>query len=138
MKLDSEQLSKKDVALLALLGARDSVFVHVDSRRPGVRLPASWLNKPQVVLQFGRALVVPIPDLDVSSAGIRATLSFNRSPHSCFVPWAAVYAIISDSGEGAAYVADIPEEVLSEIQPTPAEEKKPRPAWLKVIEGGKQ
>jgi hypothetical protein len=44
--------------------------------------------------EYGLNLPVPIDDLEITDAGIRATLSFSRCPHPTFVPWAAVVGIL--------------------------------------------
>jgi stringent starvation protein B len=100
---------KKDVAL-ALLD-RASVFIHLDPRSDDVLVP-SWLKKqPQLVLQVGRHMAVRIPDLEVVDEAVACTLSFNRSPHYCYVPWSAVYALVGEDGRGMVWPDDIPAEV---------------------------
>ena len=51
--------------------------------------------------------------------GIHATLSFNRTPVSTFVPWAAVYLIADFEGNGAVWQDDIPADMLEAITPAP-------------------
>lgn len=97
------------------------VSVHLDARRPGVRVPPHLRTEPRLVLQYGRDMPVPIADLDVSEAGIRATLSFARTPHDTLVPWSAVYIIACTDGRGVLYQEDIPEELLTLVQPVEAE-----------------
>ena len=74
---------KKDVARALLL--RGSVLVHLDPRARGVVVPAWLAKQPQLVLQVGLDLPVPIPDLRVDDEGVFGTLSFNRSPFTCAV-----------------------------------------------------
>jgi hypothetical protein len=45
------------------------------------------------VLSYGLDMPVPISDLEISDAGISATLSFSRLPHKTFVPWEAVVGL---------------------------------------------
>ncbi len=85
---------KRDV-MLALLQAADSVYVNFDPRRDGVVAPPQLKRQPRVVLQYGMNMAIPIPDLDVGEEGIGATLSFDRTPTWTFVPWSAVFAIVS-------------------------------------------
>jgi hypothetical protein len=54
---------------------------------------------------------VPIPDLEVTDAGVSATLSFSRVPHRTYVPWSAVYVIACTSGCGVLYREDVPPEL---------------------------
>jgi hypothetical protein len=46
------------------------------------------------VLEYGLDLARPIPDMEVTDKGIRATLSFSNEPHATFIPWEAVAKII--------------------------------------------
>ncbi|MEZ4339869.1 MAG: hypothetical protein R3B82_24880, partial [Sandaracinaceae bacterium] len=78
---------KREVALALL--ERGSLFVHLDPRVEGVVVPDYLRSQPQLVLQVGLGLAVPIPDLEVDDEGVFGTLSFNRSPFYCRVPWAS-------------------------------------------------
>ena len=42
------------------------------------------------VLEYGHSMAKPIPDLEISDAGISATLSFANKSHKTFVPWEAI------------------------------------------------
>jgi stringent starvation protein B len=88
-----------------------SAFLHLDARRPGVRVPRAFAGDSHLVLQFGFNLAIPIPDLTVSDWGVRATLSFQRSPFLTAVPWSAVYAIHGDDGEGQVFREDLPPDL---------------------------
>lgn len=107
--------------MLALLQQAESVFVNFDPRREGVLLPAHLKRQPRVVLQYGLNMRIPIPDLDVGEDGIGATLSFDRSPTWTFVPWSAVFAIVSQDQQGMLWEADLPREIE-------ADPRKPEPA----------
>jgi hypothetical protein len=48
---------------------------------------------PAVVLKYGLDMAKPIPDLEITDEGIRATLSFSNEPIKTFVPWDAVAGI---------------------------------------------
>jgi len=85
-----------------------SASLHLDSRRPGVEVPAHLRGQAHLVLQYGYNLPIPIPDLEVDDSGVRATLSFSREPHRTVVPWAAVYVIAADDGRCVLYDEDIP------------------------------
>lgn len=109
---------KKDVALALL--ERASVFVHLDPRGENVVVPP-WLKKqPQLVLQIGLNMAVKIPDLEVGEEAVCCTLSFSRRPHYCYVPWGAVYALVGEDGRGMVWPEDIPPEVSSQAQLSPA------------------
>jgi hypothetical protein len=111
---DAPRLPPKKDVLLALLHG-PSVFVHLDPRRPGVAVPA-WLKKqPQLVLQIGTNMPVPIPDLEIDEQGVGCTLSFNRAPFFCRLPWSAVYALVGEDGRALIWPEDVPPELA--VQP---------------------
>ena len=103
---------KKDVALALLEQA--SVFIHLDPRKEGVQVPVGFKKQAQLVLQIGLNMVVKIPDLEVDEEGISCTLSFNRRPHYCHMPWASIYALVDESGRGMVWPDDVPPEVVAQ------------------------
>lgn len=104
---------KKDVARALLL--RGNVFVHLDPRRDGACVP-DWLQEqPQLVLQIGLDLPLPIPDLRVDETGVFGTLSFNRNPFRCEVPWDVVFALVGDDGRGMVWPESLPQEISREV-----------------------
>lgn len=105
---------KKDVAIALLEQA--TVFVHIDPRSADVRVPPWFKRQPQLVLQIGLNMPVPIPDLDVSDHGLSCTLSFNRSPFHCQIPWPYVFALVGESGRGMVWPDDVPPEVAAQAQ----------------------
>lgn len=126
---------KKDVANALL--ERSSVFIHMDPRPDEVKVPPQFKKAPQLVLQIGLDMPIPIPDLEVDDDGIRCTLSFSRTPFYCIVPWSAIYALVGDDGRGMVWPEDVPPEVAKQTpgrgatapgKPTAAkrEEKAPR------------
>lgn len=121
--------SKKDVALSLL--EVSSVYVHLDPRRPGVSVPKNFLKQPQLILQMGLNMVIPIPDLVVDDEGISCTLSFSRVPFWCRMPWPAIYALVAEDGRGGMiWPDDVPPElsVPGERADDPrARARKPRP-----------
>lgn len=100
---------KKEVALALL--ERSSVHLHLDPRAAGVVVPSGFKKQPQLVLQVGLNMPVPIHDLRLDEAGMSCTLSFNRSPFYCVVPWGSVYAMVGDDGRGMVWPDDVPPEV---------------------------
>ena len=105
---------KRDVAM-ALLEA-DSVFVHLDPRHDNVRVPPWFKKQPRLVLQIGLNMAVPIRDLDVGEHALGCTLSFNRRPHYCYVPWKAVFALVNEQGRGMVWPDDVPPELVAQAQ----------------------
>lgn len=88
--------------------------MHIDPRRRGVIVPPDLAGKPHLVLEVGYDLPVPIPDLVVSKAGVGGTLSFNREPFSCWLPWESVFALVGEDGRGQVWEEDVPAEVAAE------------------------
>ena len=100
---------KKDVALALL--QQSSMYIHLDPRRPDVVVPKYFMGQPQLILQVGLNMVIPIPDLKIEDDGITCTLSFNRSPFWCRIPWSAVYALVGEDGRGGVWASDVPPEI---------------------------
>jgi hypothetical protein len=110
-----DSASAKQEFAIALL-QESSVFVHLDPRREGVIVPG-WLKKqPQLVLQVGLNLAVRIPDLDIGELAICCTLSFNRSPFFCRVPWSSVFGLVGEDGRGRIWPEDVPLEIAAQMQ----------------------
>lgn len=129
--MDSAQ-AKRDFAIALL--QESSLFIHLDPRREGATVP-SWLKRqPQLVLQVGLNMAVRIPDLDVGEQAICCTLSFNRSPFFCYIPWSAIFGLVGEDGRGRIWPEDVPIEIASQMQkdaskePAKANVKSQRPA----------
>jgi len=106
---ESDRPSKRD-AFLALLRA-GWASLHLDARSPGVVVPAPFSSQAHLVLQYGRNMPIPIADLEVTEAGVSATLSFARVSRRTYVPWNAVYAVTCTNGCGVLYREDMPADV---------------------------
>ncbi|MGD0676774.1 MAG: ClpXP protease specificity-enhancing factor SspB [Polyangiaceae bacterium] len=122
---------KKEVALALL--ERSSVSIHLDPRQTAVVVPSWYKKQPQLVLQVGLNMPVPIPDLRLDDDGLSCTLSFSRQPFFCVVPWSSVFAMVSDDGRGMVWPDDVPVEVARQVQsragdgPTRKDPPKPSP-----------
>jgi len=111
----SSILPPKKEVMLALL-ERTSVFMHLDPRRAEVVVPPWFKKQPQLVLQLGLNMPVPIRDLSVDDECVSCTLSFNRSPFFCWVPWTAVFALVGEDGRALVWPDDVPPEVAAQAQ----------------------
>ena len=106
---------KKEVGLALL--ERSSVYVHLDPRLDNVVVPVWFKKQAQLVLQVGMNMPVPIPDLRFDDDGMSCTLSFNRAPFFCVVPWASgVFAMVGEDGRGMVWPDDVPPEVARQAQ----------------------
>ena len=125
---------KKDVALALLESS--TVFVHLDPRADGVTVPPWFKKQPQLVLQIGLNMPVPIPDLSLDGDGVSCTLSFNRSPQFCNVPWKAIYALVGEDGRGMVWPDDVPPEVAAQTRVAggDAKAKKKKKPHLRAVE----
>jgi len=99
----------KRLVLEQLLAAEDYFLLIIDPRQEGVVLPPDLIDAGQpVALNVGHRMPVPIPDLVVDERGVAGTLSFDRSPFHCTLPWAAVVQI-SAGNEHLVWVVPPPE-----------------------------
>jgi stringent starvation protein B len=119
-----ERPTKRD-AFMAFL-REGWVSLHLDARRAGVIVPQTFANEPHLVLQYGRNMPIPIPDLDVTDEGVSATLSFSRAPHRTHVPWSSVYVVACTDGRGILYWEDVPQEVSLMTPPTADTSSRPK------------
>ncbi len=100
---------KKEVALALL--ERSNVDVYLDPRARGVVVPPQFRTEPRLILKVGLNMPVPIPDLRVEEDSMSCTLSFNRSPFYCVVPWSGVFAMVGEDGRGMVWPDDVPQEL---------------------------
>lgn len=112
--IDGTELPPKHQVAEELLN-EGAVFIHFDPRVEGVVAPLYLKDQPQLVFQFGYGLAVPIPDLFIDEEGISGTLSFQRTPHACFVPWSAAFAIVGEDGRGLIFPESMPPEIRAEV-----------------------
>lgn len=125
--------SKKEVMLALLQGP--SVFVHLDPRVENVLVPDRLRDQPQLVLQIGRHMAVSIPDLEVSDDEVTCTLSFNRVPSWCRLPWTAIYALVSEEGPGMVWPEYVPPEVAVQMQAAARQpQRRAKPKLTRVPE----
>jgi len=118
--------SKKEV-LLELL-EKSNVLMHIDARREDVIVPRNLKTNPQLVLQLGLNLAIPIRDLDVGDDGVSCTLSFNRTPFSCVLPYPAIFAMVAEDGRAMVWPEDVPEIVARAHEEEARREGKIPPA----------
>ena len=108
--MSSQPLPPKKVVALAIL-EQSMVNVHLDPRADGVVVPPNFKRQPQLLLQIGLNLPVPIPDLYFDDEKMSCTLSFGRVPFFCIVPWTAVFAMVGQDGRGMVWPESLPPEV---------------------------
>lgn len=132
---------KKEVALALLERSNDKgIYVHLDPRQAAVVVPPWFKKQPQLVLQIGLNMAIPIPDLRLDDEGMSCTLSFNRSPFFCVVPWASVFAIVGDDARGMVWPDDVPAEIArhatpSQPQSSPLSRPSPNGPPVRAVDG---
>lgn len=104
---------KKEVALALL--ERSNVDVYLDPRAKGVVVPPQFRKEPRLILKIGLNMPVPIPDLRLDDESMSCTLSFNRSPFYCVVPWTSVFAMVGEDGRGMVWPDDVPQELAVKV-----------------------
>ena len=67
------------------------VFMMLDARRPGVRVPPAFSKNPMLGLNFSYSY--GLTDFGFDERGVSATLSFDEGYFYCEVPWESVYRI---------------------------------------------
>jgi len=112
------------------------VFIHLDPRRAGVVVPARFRSQPQLVLQVGRGMAPPIPDLEVDAEGIRGTLSFDRVGCHCTIPWPSVHALVGDDKKGMVWPDDVPDEVQGQMDAARGKPPMELERWCNAVVAG--
>lgn len=103
-------LQEKQSKLEAML-EKGMAMIHLDARKPGVRLPAHL--KTQAHLTLNLSYRFSPADLTLNIWGVRATLSFEGRPFATAIPWSAIFAMRSHvSMEFWLFPEDVPEEFL--------------------------
>lgn len=108
------------------------ITVLFDTRKPHVVMPPELSaenllrqkRSPILSLDYGLALPVAIPSIEVNDAGVRATLSFRDTPHDTFIPWDAIFAMQGGSDAEIIAFDAAPSDLM---QKTPAERPAPKP-----------
>lgn len=123
---------KKDVLDAFLTTGSARIFL--DPRRTGALVPKWFAKQAELVLRVGYTLSPPIPDLTVTEEAVSCTLSFNRAPFWCKMPWNAVFAVVSDvDGRGVVWPEDVPiESQLLKPSREDARPARPRPKLASV------
>lgn len=123
---------KKDVLDAFLTTGSARIFL--DPRRTGAIVPKWFAKQAELVLRVGYTLSPPIPDLMVTEEAVSCTLSFNRAPFWCKMPWNAVFAVVSDvDGRGVVWPEDVPiESQLLKPSREDARPARPKPKLASV------
>lgn len=88
-------------------------YLILDPRKDGVVAPPNLCKQSSLMLLFGYSLVIPIRDLQITDERVTATLSFDRSPFWCSIPWDAVFGVKGDGEVGIGWPDDFPKDALT-------------------------
>ncbi len=134
--MSSPQLPAKPDVCLALLQSSHSIYLHLDPRKEGAHVPPWFKDQPQLVLQVGLNMAVPIPDLDVGPEALSCTLSFNRRAEFCHISWDCIYGIVGEDGRGMIWPDSVPVEVAAAAEGRPQTPQSQRPSLRLAAEDG--
>ena len=104
------EISTKALVLQALL-EKGNVYLHLDATRSGVEVPSHLKDDETLTLVVGPNLAIPIPDLEIGTEGLSATLSFSQTPFHCKIPWRALFAMSTEDGRSLVWAEDAPDVV---------------------------
>ncbi len=101
-------------AVFSRFAEQGKVMVTLDARRAGVAVPPSLAAEPQLNLDFSHRF--GLADFAYDERGVRASLTFNRQPYFCEVPWSAVYSLFSHvDNERLTWARSLPPEILERL-----------------------
>lgn len=110
----SDPLAPQKFAVFSRFIAKGKVMVTLDARRTGVTVPSHLAHESQLNLDFSERF--GLSDFVYDERGVRASLSFNRQPFFCDVPWASVYALFSHvDNERLTWARSLPQEILAQL-----------------------
>jgi stringent starvation protein B len=108
----NEVPSSKEAVVLKLLEEGDTMLC-LDARQAGVRVPPQHAHEPALRLILNLNFPRPI---DVTAAGISASLSFGGRRFACFIPMEALWAVFNpQTMQGMMWPASMPPEVLANL-----------------------
>ena len=123
---------------------KSSVYIAFDPRPRGVVVPPQFKQQERLVLQIGLNLAIPIRDLEVGDEGWSGTLSFDRCPFHCIVPWDVVEGIVDETGNSTVWsttptgitikhLKKLPPKAPAPKPPESPKAAKPLPPYLRVV-----
>src|SRR5690606_35679283 len=127
-----EYKSEYKQIVLELFLAFGITRVVVNGTHPLIKLPEYLLGNPEVRLDLSYNCGLNLP-MSLDDDGIRAVLSFNKTPFSCFIPWDALWLVASQDSSKPhliLFTESVPPSVQKEVDVVR------RRASFKVIEGG--
>jgi stringent starvation protein B len=91
-------------------------MISLDARRDGVRVPHHLAGELMLNLNF--SLRFGIDDFAYDDDGVRASLTFNKVPFFCEIPWSAVYQMTSTvNADRMMWPDSLPAELADLVPP---------------------
>ena len=113
MSIDAQTTDKYE-AFLELL-EQGLTMLHMDARAIGVDVPRQYQDDAHLRLNFSYRF--QLDTFEIDEKGIVASLSFGGVPHTCQIPWTAVFAMTQQtSGASRVWAMDIPIELVQEVE----------------------
>jgi len=110
---DTQTTDKHD-AFLELL-EQGMTMLHLDARAANVDVPSQFQDDAHLRLNFSHRFHLDTFEIDEN--GVVASLSFGGIPHSCNIPWTAVFAMTQQTtGASRVWAMDIPIELVQEVE----------------------
>lgn len=108
----NEAPASKEAVVLKLLEEGDTMLC-LDARHAGVHVPPQHAHDPALRLVLNLNFPRPI---DVTAAGISASLSFGGRRFACFIPMEALWAVFNpQTMQGTMWPDSMPPEVLANL-----------------------
>ena len=109
-------------------------MVSLDARREGVRVPQHLAGELMLNLNF--SLRFGIDDFAYDDDGVRASLTFNKVPFFCEIPWGAVYQMTSTvNADRMMWPDSLPAELADLVPPQvrPSTPRAPAPSPIATV-----
>ncbi len=91
----------------------DHAMLHIVPSRPGVEIPEHLIEQTTVTLKVSRLFRGRLTITE--GVGIEAELLFSNEYFTCKVPFDAIWAVTSSSGQMRMWPEDTPEEILASL-----------------------
>jgi hypothetical protein len=110
----ADPLAPQKFAVFSRFIEKGKVMVTLDARRTGISVPSHLAGESQLNLDFSERF--GLADFIYDERGVRASLSFQRQPFFCDVPWSCVYALFSHAdNERITWASALPQETLAQL-----------------------
>ncbi|RIL08421.1 MAG: hypothetical protein DCC75_08975 [Proteobacteria bacterium] len=130
MVIDKDIITEKRAQLDKLL-EQQYVYLHINTKVPGVDVPLALLAKPTITLQFSRYFRGA---MELKDNLIEADLLFDSDYYHCIVPLASVWGATDSFKKTQVWPDALTPEILGQIA---AKEKQSKQAGPKAKKAGR-